>query len=1379
MIRQITPNSQSKTPALNLSTPIFGSLINKLEQAQRHYDPTQAIDTSPRRGPNEQYQTEGKTLDFQDGIDGIGGSKYKTKVYNNKKSKYSGKKTLYKAGGNPKQPIEIQEILNLLHIFDRKHDFKIEAISFENLNNGPNHQYISDAFKSKPFKESKIVHDFIPFLKTSQGYNIKDFVMNLNIYYEDIPQNFKLITKIGSNDDTISDEDSKIKQKLKEYIFKNNDTNFYLEDIGVNNVVGDSWNKFRDNILKIVAKKKYPFEKIWDPAGSNAPQDEDICNHSVFHNNIVRIQNIYNKDDQASNEYDYAFRNLTKKHFNISYTCDQIDASNSSEIYKGIVFTLMKIQNDDIDIYEHILKNRYNGVFEYLTTKNIKLDNNNFMKLFTYSSNDHSQFIMYNCGFSINNIEKCIAILEDRTLSSSFLIDDKEYKRSEDIEDVKTVILYFMVYTYLYEYEKLSIDEIKDILYDFKKSGDWGQALCCKNINANTNSREKLCFISGDMFSAFYGILNNVPTIFGSNIPNQDDHSEICIYTGVNNLDTLYIKNFILNYLKNDLIFKISKLQNLDTKFTNELNESINIINKYLNSQGLNNNISFLSNPQNFFDIIFVYENNDNVLKNIFDIIFTLGINIFKYLKNTLMSDENIFDDLENNLNTLKSRYQEDLESIYDNYISNMDIMNDNDKELICYKGLAVFKKYIDYMYDVLYVIYIFYFDTSICSALQIFTNNITNFIINTKQLVTKLQSNIITVKNRGRTQNEEFKIENTKHNWLLDIIRKYYSTINNNNEDSLKKQLVVQFEDKLCKLYKVVINDMTDIFSIINLDIIHKLLYGKDIDLLGDIFKQNIVNKIDECLYYDFNTLQKQNFLNLDEKIIIFNKMMNRAHNDNKKNSVLILSEFLLNSLEEHKKYLFDNYKPQLEQLKAEKEEKMLEKKIEKIKNDYQEELQGLIIDRTKQYSILEYLKNQLNEEIQKLQSNKSDQNSKKPKITNHIHIKPKNTDHNHIKNIKQKIKIFEIIQNQIRQIKLNHSELSKIFFEISGEKLDKNIQKYKKSRKRQRDDSEDKKLDSVDVTELNKFISLKNLNQAIDDVQSIQMLISYDNDIIENKMCKTMELDFDIDTTSSNKSRVYIFSLLPNMEANHILKVIYVLSTYILKHYIFSRTKDSFKKYLVDLENIFNVNKLFLDDSDNTKFTFDGRKIYFNYIKVMMENIFNVNNKNDLKNFIINYKNNVYNVSDYIRDSILNYCNNKQNRHYYINIIDIIFVFREFLYFYLQRILYINNYQDDISIHIDKKNEFWKMYNELSLIEIVTENIENIWKADIKPTIQETYDTLAPATPVPATPIPATPVPTTPVPTTPVAAPRTPLSAAMTVQSNKNTKQIKDPHK
>lgn len=140
-------------------------------------------------------------------------------------------------------------------------------------------------------------------------------------------------------------------------------------------------------------------------------------------------------------------------------------------------------------------------------------------------------------GFSVDNLSRAMKCIIDDGANISKLKAVKKSTKAQtdaDTQSLRKLVTALMTIQFDdYELPPTSKDDILindlgyvvendknklrvRILLDMKKSGDWGQVKWVRRINKSFPKAHKTMFISGDNLCALMGILNGIPTIFGS-----------------------------------------------------------------------------------------------------------------------------------------------------------------------------------------------------------------------------------------------------------------------------------------------------------------------------------------------------------------------------------------------------------------------------------------------------------------------------------------------------------------------------------------------------------------------------------------------------------------------------------------------------------------------------------------------------------------------------------------------------------------------------------------------------------------------------------------------------------------------------------------------
>ena len=282
-------------------------------------------------------------------------------------------------------------------------------------------------------------------------------------------------------------------------------------------------------------------------------------------------------------------------------------------------------------------------------------------------------------------------------------------------DDTLNLITHYLMlrYTNNFNNTDCSIENIKKvihILFDFKKAGDWGQALYCSQFNNMYNNQKKDCiFITRDFLAALRGILcKNVSVLFTHNhklvlfkkIDNTIHPANTLIIHGGNpnkrkqspiieshiSLNTqrrkklkkenqkdliITFNNFVLNNILNFSLFRYKFLKYID--HNNEI-LPINLINKTFYYRFLliliiclfiihlrHNLINNDCNP----DFIILLDNVENIIGNNIDLYI-----LFQDFENLEIKFNNYFDFLNNICNNMDPHYNCNITTIIKEYIT-------------------------------------------------------------------------------------------------------------------------------------------------------------------------------------------------------------------------------------------------------------------------------------------------------------------------------------------------------------------------------------------------------------------------------------------------------------------------------------------------------------------------------------------------------------------------------------------------------------------------------------------------------------------------------------------------------------------------------------
>ena len=483
--------------------------------------------------------------------------------------------------------------LSILSTLDCKHDFVdtvnsaitrfINATGTRNINakiaNTTHRDEINELFNNKKqlYEEDIINNSILHILghKQPEYYpdngdfsNFAYIDMNDTADKLDIYEKLNITPNITS-DVTINDVHDKLIEYIK-FFYRFDNINFmdtykYLLDTDVKlydkfEILNERHKKLYDKL----GKQLYPFENAFDPHSSNKiemdPVDEqlyiDITNQ-IFNYDAAHPEN--------ANDYKFAINKNVNKYF--GFTIHKDPATNI--YFPCIIFKRFVKAKMNNTVYKHLENIEKRPTRELCTNTLMRCASN--LAYFHINATINQFYQVNNCtyienrGASFNTIDnlkiyilKLIAILtnnppnHDADMQQLLNID---MDTDASITDLRTAIIHHMVAYVYYCYEnpptgqatpKDKIETIIQILFDLKKSGDWGQALFCSKYNDFKRTENKECFfITGDRLAATRAILtNNVKTIFPIEYKLLSNVSTI----KKKSILTLYRNNFNLTF---------------------------------------------------------------------------------------------------------------------------------------------------------------------------------------------------------------------------------------------------------------------------------------------------------------------------------------------------------------------------------------------------------------------------------------------------------------------------------------------------------------------------------------------------------------------------------------------------------------------------------------------------------------------------------------------------------------------------------------------------------------------------------------------------------------------------------------------------------------
>jgi hypothetical protein len=941
-----SPRTPYKLPDLPFKTP---KKLGKIE-------PKKPQKKKQEKKPYNHSQLPKQILSFSNSASAAGGAGGASK---------SAKTTKYKSsGGGDTKSYTYDDIIKVWHLFDTKHDFgvKYNITSPNKINNIQTSESIKNLYKDfveKSLQESSIANELLLYARNKRDNKIKNNLFNLKIYYKkNASDMFELKKKAF-----IIHKD--VPKTVGQFLFKNKSKNncFYLQDIHINNISSTAWQSFELNILKAVSNKVVPFEKLWDPLISKVPadtSDDYPCKHSA--KTLDRVNAIYNRIAQTQDiENELAFRNLTKEYLNISFEC-------ANNVYKGITFILMKSNGSDADT----IRTQYANLISYINSKDIEFN--------VFNKNNKICITANINGFNIENIKETIKYMENKGLLIHSNLTNKEYlKQYNKYDSIKTLILFFICHIYL---KKLEPDVVKAILYDLKKSGDWGQALYCKYMNIQ-DKNTTTCFVSGDMLSAFYSVLQDTPTIIGSSRPKneEEEYNQLQIYTGDKEFSFAYIENVIVSYMKNELLYTLKQYKDMhqsmqdyigqiEAQWDNYISQLSNFLQPSNFQQISKDNITFEQYPKMFFDLIvkskeIAYrEPSQDVIKQILVQFIELYNHIWEFFK-SIKPNERLGDYIDNFGAMIIKYYDNEREKIFKSTQSAFSGINVTDKIAVqkaCYDGMNVFKDALNYCSDILYIVYVFIIHENVDDPMDIegektqnkdiyhvinqFAKNMLYYLTTTKAFI-KQNPDIKMGRSPFNLRDMLPELNNPHSSLLRDILQKDSQSRNVNNA---REKALQEFQN-IYSYYEMMLYDIQDLIGSIQYDIIDKvrvITTDTPIYKFRELFNNIIIPKINRAL--TFNILEE-----IDK--ICSKRMIPEADCNRIKetfpilanfNSIYNISQFIFIILEDLQNHTYEELRPHLEETAQEHGETKIQTQIQ----TFNSQITVIINEMKKQYA-------------------------------------------------------------------------------------------------------------------------------------------------------------------------------------------------------------------------------------------------------------------------------------------------------------------------------------------------------------------------------------------------------------------------------------------
>ena len=467
------------------------------------------------------------------------------------KSKFGGS-FLSKEGNN---------FLSILATLDKKHDFTKNDVSHsmttyimesgnrdiqERIKNIPEYNEMSTLFNSnKNYEENILLNTIEHILGSKDKYftNAKNFANFAFIDVDNLLQ--KLIIKHNSQfevDEEIDANKTNAMQKLIDYIrkFYNYDNPDplnkykYLFDTDVKlhsklrEMIDDQ--KLHHELYDKIGTQLKPFENAYDSHSSNdiIIDDADI---NLFKEITDKNFNYVLSDANRNNDYNFAIKSIVNEYLGFKIVSSNI--ANANKYYPCVILKKYNQKIFEDRKYDDLLNKHYTDLHKQY------LDKNSLAKFIKATP-----YIEYSCKSfsSIGLLKEYINILIEirKNEQTAFdklseFLNDKNINKIENEENSAKVVLHNIVAYLFYCNDHLAdpsdqdavietIDEVITILFDLKKSGDWGQSLFCSEYNSKNIEQKDCFFVSGDKLAAVRSLLcNNVKTILQVDHKITDD----------------------------------------------------------------------------------------------------------------------------------------------------------------------------------------------------------------------------------------------------------------------------------------------------------------------------------------------------------------------------------------------------------------------------------------------------------------------------------------------------------------------------------------------------------------------------------------------------------------------------------------------------------------------------------------------------------------------------------------------------------------------------------------------------------------------------------------------------------------------------------------
>jgi hypothetical protein len=493
-----------------------------------------------------------------------------------------------KKGGGLKD--DGKEFLSIMHILDSKHDFydnvsddtktymnELYENALTSVTNVTRKNELRNLFsavnatttKAKYYEENILVEVVTNISKGKFIEDINDFgnfqFIDVNddstkfIYYPTIDES-KVQTENNTDNDTI------VKNIRNYFGYDNNINNYkYMYDtkIFINNEISQVLANKNTTVFSKIATQCKPFENGYDPHPSN-----EIIIEDSDYINFKQITDVNFNSPESIDEYNYATRNIVRRYINFTIIKDEYITGNLSNKYLPVIILKnmanipTEIENQYTDAVKKIIKIKedccYYKTFIIQDIAGTAITYNNII-IYTKSFNEKPkvrdyietlvQLLKKPPATRINDINGYIELL---------LTNLKATLTQEDF--ILRFVIIHCFYSNTIGTTENKIRDIINILFDLKKSGDWGQSLFCSKYNLKYPTKDCF-FISGDKLSAARSIMEgNVKTVtatdYNSVFNNADKGIEKrAVLTLYRNGELMTFKYFITFLERNILKF--------------------------------------------------------------------------------------------------------------------------------------------------------------------------------------------------------------------------------------------------------------------------------------------------------------------------------------------------------------------------------------------------------------------------------------------------------------------------------------------------------------------------------------------------------------------------------------------------------------------------------------------------------------------------------------------------------------------------------------------------------------------------------------------------------------------------------------------------------